>query len=200
MRATCPAASSLLSAYRSAALEQAEVWFDDIVTGCIYGGTAGYGNSWGTEMSTSAGNVRSANEMATRESGQGIILLAVSLLILGLTLGLAVKLQSGPRPTTDVGGTHRSGSTPDINPLSAVDQALVATCRSNYEIAQEAVSAYEAEHGSAPGELSQVQPYVQDRLGGPTFTFTIDPKHPGQIDVATREHPASAGNVNCTYA
>jgi hypothetical protein len=41
---------------------------------------------------------------------------------------------------------------------------------------------------------------IPDPLSSSSFTITIAPGSPGQLQVATPSHPAADGDVNCSFA
>jgi hypothetical protein len=81
-----------------------------------------------------------------------------------------------------------------------VAAAEAAACESNFEAAEAAVKSYEAETGSPPTAVAEVQALIRDPLSSAFFTITIDPNEPGQLQVATRGHPAVDGDGNCTVS
>jgi hypothetical protein len=83
---------------------------------------------------------------------------------------------------------------------SDVAAAEAVACRTSYAAAQAAVSSYEAETGSRPTSISQVERLVRDPLSTPFFAIGIDPRKPGQLQVATHGHPGVDGNANCAAA
>jgi hypothetical protein len=106
---------------------------------------------------------------------------SVSTLPLGAPRGLA--------PGVSVSSQGGAGSD-----LATADKAA---CLTNYEAAESGVAAYEAQTGHSPKSIEQVQALVKDPISSAMFSITIDPRKPGQLEVATRSHAASDGSVNC---
>ncbi len=63
-----------------------------------------------------------------------------------------------------------------------------------------AVEDYQALNKTPPANMAVLQTLLPDPLTSSGFTITIDPHHPGQVDVAAGAHPAQAGDGNCAYA
>jgi hypothetical protein len=85
-------------------------------------------------------------------------------------------------------------------PGNDVSAAVVAACRTTYEEAQTAVDTYQVEGGTLPTSISQLKALIPDSLSSSIFTITINPRNPGQLQVATPDHPAADGVVNCAFA
>jgi hypothetical protein len=78
--------------------------------------------------------------------------------------------------------------------------ASAAACHANYATATSAVNIYQAEHGTLPTSIAEVQTLLRDPLSTNRFTIAIDPRHPGELQVSTPGHPAADGDTNCGYA
>jgi hypothetical protein len=131
------------------------------------------------------------------------LLLAVAI-VAGLAAGIPLLLGiGGGRSVTTLPSGAPRGLAPGISASSKADAgndltaAAAAACLTNYKAADSAVAAYEAQTGFPPESIDQVQALVKDPLSSALFTITIDPNKPGQLQVATRSHGASDGNVNC---
>jgi hypothetical protein len=96
------------------------------------------------------------------------------------------------RSTSISGSTNAAGSD--------IAAAEVSACRTNYQAAETALSDYEAEEGSRPTKISEVQALIRDPLSSAFFQITIDPLRPGSLEVATPGHAASDGDANCETA
>jgi hypothetical protein len=81
-----------------------------------------------------------------------------------------------------------------------ITAASAATCHANFSAATSAVNIYQAEHGTLPTTIAEVQTLLRDPLSTNRFTITIDPRHPGELQVATPTHRAADGDTNCGYA
>jgi len=103
-------------------------------------------------------------------------------------------------PAWTVPGVGRPPSDKVAAAGNDISAAEVTACRTTYEAAETAVSAYQAETGRLPTSISQLKALTPDSVSSPFFTITIDPTWPGQLQVATRGHIAADGDVNCTTA
>jgi hypothetical protein len=136
----------------------------------------------------------------------------VSLLGLLLTLAIVGALAAaiplltdrssgnpGPILVNPAGGGRSLSGNADAagRDLTAV---AVSACRTNFQAAEAAVSAYEAETGSLPSSISEVQTFIRDPLSSVFFQITIDPLRPGRLQVATRGRAAADGEANCATA
>jgi hypothetical protein len=140
------------------------------------------------------------------DHGVSLLGLIVALAIVG-ALAAAIPLlttgSGGPSGNTDnpavtllPGGHPTSGKVAAAG--SDISAAEVTACRTTYEAVETAVGAYQAETGRPPTSVSQLKTFIRDPLSSPSFTITIDPRRPGQVQVATRGHPAADGEGNCT--
>jgi hypothetical protein len=141
------------------------------------------------------------------DSDLGAALLGVLLTLLilgGLAAGLLISLptttSSGPNanPGSASVASLPGGATPALG--NDITAASAVACRANFAAAQTAVGLYHAERGALPTTIGEVQPLLRDPLSTNRFTITIDPSHPGLLEVATPGHPAVDGNANCAYA
>ena len=131
------------------------------------------------------------NERGGLLSGALLVMLA-----LGCLAAVVLKVSSLPgSSSTQTGTTLGAGS-----PSGAVNAAVVAACRSDFEAVQRAVDVYEAETGSGPTNIKQLQSLLHGVVVTSRYTITIDRNLAGEIDVATPSHPASPGESNCAYA
>jgi hypothetical protein len=128
----------------------------------------------------------------------------LTLLVLG---GLAiVVLMALPSATGSSKATSGAGATALLPGNAApsvgndITAASAATCHANYAAAKSAIDVYEAEHGTLPTTIAEVQTLLRDPLSTNRFTITIDPRRPGELQVATNAHPAADGDTNCAYA
>jgi hypothetical protein len=126
----------------------------------------------------------------TRESevGSSLLGLLVALVILA---GLAVSI-----PLMTAGGS----SSPKTNAPAAgadINAASVAACQADYAAAQTAVNEYQVQKGSLPTDTNQLQPYLRDSLTNASFSITIDPHHPGRLQVTTPGHSPTDGLTGC---
>jgi hypothetical protein len=132
--------------------------------------------------------------------GYGLVGLLMALLLLG---GLAAVVVTA---LPDSGTNSRHGTTSSLpglvtqHPEAQISAAAQAACQANYAALEEAVAVYQAQHGALPSSVAKVQSYFRGSLSTPEFTLTIDPSHPGQVEVRTNGHPASDGDGNCRYA
>jgi hypothetical protein len=78
--------------------------------------------------------------------------------------------------------------------------AAVVTCQTDYQAVEAAVGYYQAEHGLSPASLGALSSWLRDPVTSPYFTIAIDPHHAGVVEVGTKGHPLSPGELNCQYA
>lgn len=118
------------------------------------------------------------------------------MLALGCVAVVLVEVGSWP------GSSSKSTVTTLVttHPAGAVSAAAVAACRSGYEAVQTAVDEFEAETGSGPTSLNQLQSLLHGQVVSSGYTISIDRNLAGEIEVSTPGHPASPGNANCSYA
>ena len=96
-----------------------------------------------------------------------------------------------------------SATTIDASPSHAssdISEAAQAACQADYQAVQSAVSEYEALTGRPPTSMSALASIVRDPVSTYFYDITIDPHHPGQIEVATPGRPSRPGEVGCTSA
>ena len=132
--------------------------------------------------------------------GYGLVAALVALLVLG---GLATVVLT-TLPGSEGGSTHQpTGSLPGLvtaHPPAQISTAAEQACEANYLALQQAISVYQVEHRSLPKSLSDLDAYFHGSASTPQFSLTIDPSHPGQVEVQTEGHTSSDGDVNCRYA
>jgi hypothetical protein len=75
--------------------------------------------------------------------------------------------------------------------------ATVAACQADYAAAQTAVTAYQVQTGSLPATTAQLQPYLRDSLTNANFSITIDPHHPGRLEVTIPGRAPADGASGC---
>jgi hypothetical protein len=134
------------------------------------------------------------------DSGASAVALLVVLLVLGGVAALVFALQPGSN--SDRGGSH-ANTTINGSPAKAssdIAQAAEAACQANFQTVQTAVSEYEALHGQAPTSMTALASMVHNPVSTYFYAITIDPHHPGQIEVATPGHAASPGEAGCAHA
>jgi hypothetical protein len=134
--------------------------------------------------------------------GAGLIGLIVAVAILG-GLAAAVLVSRGSDTGARLGGALKPTQTPSASPGAAapdIAAAANATCRADYQAVNTGVSYYQALNGHAPADIAALGSLLKDPVASPRFTITINPQHPGQVEVATPGHPASPGDGNCAYA
>lgn len=132
--------------------------------------------------------------------GYGLVGMLLTLLVLGGLAAIVLVAVPGSGTTsshmTIPSLPHQSGQQ-SSGPISAAAQQA---CQANYIALQQAISLFQAEHGSLPTSAAELQTYLRGTVSTPQFTLTIDPTRPGQIAVQTAGHPASDGESNCRYA
>jgi hypothetical protein len=110
----------------------------------------------------------------------------------GKAQSVSTLSKDGPRGVAPaISASSKGGAGSDLAAAAAV------ACMTNYEAAESAVAAYEAQDGQPPKSIEQVQALVKDPLSSSMFRITIDPNKPGQLQVATPGYAASDGNGNC---
>ena len=137
--------------------------------------------------------------------GASLVGLLVTLGVIGILAAAIPVLTSGsngksgiPNLTIPVTGRTAGGQMSAAG--SDIAGAEAVACRATYGAALVAVGTYEAETGSRPTSISQVQPLLRDPLSSAFFTIEIDPRKPGQLQVAAHDHPAAGGDANCAAA
>jgi hypothetical protein len=150
----------------------------------------------------SPNNLLPARPARPNEVGVSLVGLLVTLAIVGAMAAAIPLLERGSNPNAVSPGVSIStGRHPASGAVAAasndISAAEVAACRATYEAAETAVSAYQVQTGSLPTSVSQLKAFIRDSLSSASFTITIDPLRPGQLQVATREHVAADGDANC---
>jgi hypothetical protein len=144
---------------------------------------------------------------ATRNAGRGLIGLMVTLAMVGAMAG-AIPLLTNGSATSSAKSSSRGLNASTASPLKSgqvaaagndISAAEVAACRTTYQEAQTAVDTYQVEDGALPTSISQLKALIPDPLSSSSFTITIAPGSPGQLQVATPGHPAAEGDVNCAF-
>jgi hypothetical protein len=134
------------------------------------------------------------------DTGRGLIGLVVAMAILGGIVAAVLFTQTDPGPSSK----SKSGQTTiDASPrrgASDIQGAAVTACRANYEAAAAAASYYQTLYGKPPAGISDLRSIPRDSVSSSRFTISIDPGHPGQVEVAAGGHPAVQGDTNCAYA
>jgi hypothetical protein len=139
------------------------------------------------------------------QRGAGVIGILVTLLALGaLAVAVLMALPSiTSSPSKGDPGSAAIASLPGGAPPSAGNDISVASttaCHANFAAAKTAVGVYQAETGALPTTIAEVQNLIRDPLSSDRFTITIDPRHPGELQVATPGHPPADGDINCAFA
>jgi len=150
---------------------------------------------------------RRRNRAAAQDDhGVSLLGLIVTLAIIGSLAAAIPLLARGSSGSDGIPGT--SSITPEAighstsgsvaaagNDISAAE---ATACRTTYEAVEAAVGVYQAETGILPTSTAQLRGLIPDPLRSPFFTVTIDPRRPGQLQVATPDHAAADGDINCT--
>jgi hypothetical protein len=128
----------------------------------------------------------------------------VLLMLGGLAAAVLISLPSLPGSSSNATSGTAVLPTSPSGALAAggndITAASAQACRANFAAAQTAVDVYQAERGTPPSSIAEVQSLVRDPLSTAHFAITIDPRRPGQLEVATPDHLATDGDINCQYA
>lgn len=134
------------------------------------------------------------------DAGASAVGLLVTLLVLGGIAGAVFALQPGTKTSP---GAAKTATTINASPAKAasnISQAAQEACQSNYQAVQTAVSEYEALHSQPPATMKELASMIRSPVSTYFYAFTIDPHHPGQVDVSTPGHAATPGEAGCRYA
>ena len=83
---------------------------------------------------------------------------------------------------------------------TVIGSAAMQACRADYQTVEAAVGYYRAEDGSLPGSVRALDPWLHHAAQSPGFSVTIEPRHPGVVEVAAGGRSPSPGEANCAYA
>ena len=83
---------------------------------------------------------------------------------------------------------------------TVIGSAAMQACRADYQAVEAAVGYYRAEDGSLPGSVRALDPWLHHAAQFPGFSITIEPRHPGVVEVAAEGRSPSPGEANCAYA
>jgi hypothetical protein len=133
--------------------------------------------------------------------GLGLVGLVIILAVLGGMAAVAVLMSSSGRHHDAVGvsPTQKLSAAPGAADPD-ISAAAVATCRADYHAVVAAATDFQAIHGMQPATMTALQSMFKDPVTSTRFAITIDPRHPGQAEVAAGGHAAAPGDGNCTYA
>ena len=135
-----------------------------------------------------------------RKSGASAVGLLVTLLVLGGIAGAVFALQPGTKTSP---GAAKTATTINASPAKAgsnISQAAQEACQTNYQAVQTAVSAYEALHSQHPATMKELASMIRGPVSTYFYAITIDPHHPGRIDVSTPGHAETPGDAACRFA
>ena len=138
--------------------------------------------------------------MQRSQQGYGAVGLLVTVVVLGGLAAVVLTALPGSGTKSPHGATPSLPGLATQQPQAQISAAAQEACKANYAALEQAVSFYQAQHGSLPTTIAELQTYFHGTLSTPQFTLTIDPIRPGQIQVQTGKHAASDGNSNCRYA
>lgn len=141
-----------------------------------------------------------ASRALTRDAGASAVALLAVLLVLGGIAGAVLALQPNHNSGRGAGRTQPTVNASPSHASGDISQASQEACQANYQTLQTAVSEYEAVNGRPPASMNALTSMIHSPVSTYFYAITIDPDHPGQIDVATRGHPASPGEAGCRYA
>jgi hypothetical protein len=114
----------------------------------------------------------------------------------GTVAGIWHAGHGGGRLTTPSGSARKTGAAL----RTVIGSAAVQACRADYQVVEVAVGYYEAEDGSPPRSVRALDPWLHRARQSPGFNITIDPHHPGLVEVAAEGRSPSPGEANCAYA
>jgi hypothetical protein len=148
------------------------------------------------------------------DHGVSLVALVVVVAVLGgmaaivvSKLGASSGLNPEQLPSVTLPVSHTPATTSGKKPIASgsagisdISAAVAAACRADYEAATEAAAEYDALNGRAPATLAQLESFLKDPLTSASFTISVDPQIPGQLEVAAPGHPAEPGSANCAYA
>lgn len=140
--------------------------------------------------------------MGLSDRGAAALGLLVVLLVLGGLACVVIIAQpgGGSKLGTSTGTASSQLNASSANASTNTSAAAEVSCRTDYEIASQAVSYYETLNGHPPKDTADLSTLIKDPLSSPYFTISIDPYLAGQVDVATKGHVSSPGDGNCSYA
>jgi hypothetical protein len=117
--------------------------------------------------------------------------------------GLAGIVFFAQNRATSRDSANRSQTTVNASPSRAaadIETAAAATCQADYAAVSAAVSYYQTLNGTPPSSMDGIRAFLKDSVASSRFAITIDPTHPGVIEVAAGGHPPKPGDGNCVYA
>ncbi|HTV11108.1 MAG TPA: hypothetical protein VME20_04530 [Acidimicrobiales bacterium] len=118
--------------------------------------------------------------------------------------GLKAPSSSGTTASTSAAHSgsksKTTGTTASAGSGAASNASAAATCRTDYQAVASAVTSYQAEVGQYPQSIGALGQWLHGPVSSHYFTITLGPKDNGVVEVATSNHPAAAGDHNCTYA
>jgi hypothetical protein len=152
------------------------------------------------DVNEQAVGLRTRFRFSGAETGRGLIGLLVAIALLGVMGSVLLVTQTGPTSRSDrAGGGTTINSSPSRGALD-IHAAGVAACHANYEAATAAASYYQTLYGKPPTNVNDLRSIFRDFVSSNRFSITIDPTHPGLVEVAANGHPAQPGSGNCAYA
>jgi hypothetical protein len=124
----------------------------------------------------------------------------VVIVILGVIAAVVFANQAGSRPTPQAPSATPTIGTSSRAAAGDMEAAADVSCKANYQAVTQAVSYYQALHGAPPVDIAEIQSLLKDPVSNGRFAISIDPHHPGTVEVAAGGHPAQSGDGNCSYA
>jgi hypothetical protein len=122
---------------------------------------------------------------------------------MAIVAGVAVIVLFAENRATGRDKGNPSQTTLNASPSRAaadIQNAAASTCQADYAAVSAAVSYYQTLNGTPPTSMDGLRSFLKDPVTSTRFTITIDPTHPGVVEVAAGGRPAEPGNGNCLYA
>jgi hypothetical protein len=138
---------------------------------------------------------------AKSDLGRSLVGLVIVLGLLGVLGAAALISQTGSSKGQQPG--QSPASTINASPRRAatdIQAAAAATCRADYGAVVSAASYYEVLNGKPPTTVAELTTVIKEPVSSTRFAITINPAHPGQVEVAAGGHAAAPGDGNCAYA
>lgn len=135
-----------------------------------------------------------------RKSGASAVGLLVTLLVLGGIAGAVLALQPGTKTNPGVAKTPTTINASPAKAGSDIALGASAACQTDFDSVQTAVGEYEALHGRPPTNMTALAGMIHNPVSTYFYAITIDPHHPGRIDVSTPGHAETPGDAACRFA